>query len=72
MDDWYWGGYTGHGELLHLVTTSKHGQPRSACGLVLQDAWDIPELLRGARCRRCVVSEQKAERDELKEVGRPL
>lgn len=63
--DSYWGGYTDHGELLHLVVAAQHGHPRSACGLHLADAWDIPDQMHGARCNKCVAAEAAGERAEL-------
>ena len=63
--DFYWGGYTEHGALLHLVVGSQHEHPRSACGLLLTDAWDIPDQMRNAKCRKCVAAEAADERAEL-------
>ena len=68
LDDAYWGGWTEHGELLHLAATSQAGLPRSACGLILDVAYGIPGTLQSARCRRCEVIEQSWERDELVEA----
>lgn len=51
--DAYWGGYTEHGELLHLVVASKEGTLRSACGRLLAEAREIPESLQCAKCSPC-------------------
>ena len=53
----YWGGYTEHGEALHLVTGSTLLGPVAACGRPLAQAWAFPpamvrESYRCASCRR--------------------
>lgn len=56
--DAYWGGYTEHGELLHLAVASKGGTARSACGLLLTGgAWVLPAPLHSGGCQRCAAAE---------------
>lgn len=59
--DSYWGGYTEHGELLHLAVTTKGEFARSACGLLLTGgAWVIPSQMWSERCKKCVAAERAA------------
>jgi hypothetical protein len=66
LDESYWGGYTEHGELLHLAVESAGQYARSACGLLLTGgAWVIPDQMHSARCRSCSRIEATEERAEI-------
>lgn len=59
--DVYWGGYTEHGEALHLVVASGSSYARSACGLVMTGgAWVIPSQMWSERCKKCIAAERRA------------